>query len=46
MESQPDSLAKFKIVNRTTNQERIKEFLNTNLIWPPEGECNGKVIIK
>jgi TonB family protein len=46
IEHEPDSLAKFKIGNGTTNQQRINEFLNANLIWPSEYECTGRVIIK
>jgi bla regulator protein blaR1 len=46
IENQPDSLAKFKIGNGTTNQERINDFLYINLVWPSEGECMGMVIIK
>jgi hypothetical protein len=46
IEIQPDSLAKFTIGKGTTNQERITEFLNTNFIWPAEGECTGKIFIK
>jgi hypothetical protein len=46
IENRPDSLAQFNFGNGITNQMRINNFLYSNLIWPKDSECTGRVIIK
>jgi hypothetical protein len=46
IEFKPDSFAQFRIGEGITNQERIEQYFQNNLIWPSFLDCFGKAVIK